>query len=109
MCHLHKMGLYLETTSIKILDDLDILEEFGKNNPLLISIPAASLKKESKLYFAIYDRWGELMFETTDIYKGWDGTYKGEPVDPAVFVYYLHATCVNKLNYIKKGNITLIR
>ncbi len=56
----HKMGLYLETTSIKILNDLDILEEFGKNNPLLISIPSASLKKESKLYGANY------LFENTN-------------------------------------------
>jgi len=46
----HKMGLYLETTSIKIINDLKILEKFGKNNPLLISIPSASCKRESKLY-----------------------------------------------------------
>ncbi len=61
------------------------------------------------LYFAIYDRWGELIFVTTDINKGWDGTYKGKPEDPAVFVYYLRATCINKQTFIKKGNITLIR
>ncbi len=61
------------------------------------------------LYFAIYDRWGELIFVTTDINKGWDGTYKGKPEDPAVFVYYLRATCLNKQTFIRKGNITLIR
>ncbi|MGQ9846120.1 MAG: DUF7948 domain-containing protein [Bacteroidales bacterium] len=61
------------------------------------------------LYFAIYDRWGEKIFETTDASKGWDGKYKGKPLDPAVFVYYLKVTCLNRLQFEKKGNITLIR
>ncbi|MCX7861894.1 MAG: gliding motility-associated C-terminal domain-containing protein [Bacteroidales bacterium] len=61
------------------------------------------------LYFAIYDRWGELIFETTDQHKGWDGTFKGKPMDPAVFVYYLSVTCLDKMKFEKKGNITLIR
>lgn len=63
----------------------------------------------SDVYFAIYDRWGEKVFETTDMNKGWDGTYKGRKCDPAVYVYYIDATCITKDKYIKKGNITLIR
>ncbi|MFH2096445.1 MAG: gliding motility-associated C-terminal domain-containing protein, partial [Bacteroidota bacterium] len=62
-----------------------------------------------ELYFAVYDRWGEIMFETTDISKGWDGKYHGELVDPAVFVYYMKAVCLDKMTFIKKGNITVIR
>lgn len=61
------------------------------------------------LIFRIYDRWGELVFETTDSDRGWDGTYKEVPVDPAVFVYYLEATCAGGETYIEKGNITVIR
>lgn len=60
-------------------------------------------------YFAIFDRWGELIFETTDITKGWNGIYKGKLLDPAVFVYHLEATCINQHTYEKNGNITLIR
>ena len=62
-----------------------------------------------KLYFAVYDRWGEIIFATTDPKIGWDGTYKGKKADPAVFVYYLEATCLNHKTFIKKGNVTLIR
>jgi len=62
-----------------------------------------------ELYFAVYDRWGELMFETTDITKGWNGTYNGKLLDPAVFVYYIKAICRDKETFIKKGNVTLIR
>jgi len=62
-----------------------------------------------ELYFAIYDRWGELMFETEDISKGWDGTYMGKKLDPAVFVYYIKAICRDKETFIKRGNVTLLR
>ena len=57
----------------------------------------------------VFDRWGELVFETTDQDVGWDGTYKGKPVDPAVFVYWLKAVCADGQSFLKKGNITVIR
>lgn len=61
------------------------------------------------LTFSIYDRWGEKIFETTDLKKGWDGTYKGSKCNPGVFVYYLDAQCWNLQYFRKKGNVTLIR
>lgn len=61
------------------------------------------------LEFAIFDRWGEKIFETTDYNESWDGTYNGKPLQPQVFVYYLKATCINEEIYEEKGNITLIR
>jgi len=61
------------------------------------------------VYFAIYDRWGEKVFETTDMNVGWDGTFRGRKCDPAVYVYYIDATCITKDKYINKGNITLIK
>lgn len=61
------------------------------------------------LEFAIYDRWGEKIFETTDQSVGWDGTFNGKPMDPDVYVYYLSGTCVGGDEFILKGDITLIR
>ena len=61
-------------------------------------------------YFAVYNRWGELMYETTDPSQGWDGYYKGNPSDPGVFGYYVKAKCGEGSEEIfKKGNVTLIR
>ncbi len=61
------------------------------------------------IYFTVYDRWGQQVFESTDKNKGWDGTYKGKEAAPGVYVYYLQATCYGGLKYFKKGNITLLR
>jgi gliding motility-associated-like protein len=62
----------------------------------------------TELYFVIYDRWGEVVFETNSQSEGWNGYFKGEPVDPAVFVYYLEATCEGGQTFFDKGNITVI-
>jgi gliding motility-associated-like protein len=62
-----------------------------------------------ELLFRIYDRWGEKVFETTVPGEGWDGTYKGKKANPAVYVYYVEATCFGNEKFFKKGNITLIR
>lgn len=65
--------------------------------------------KVEELYFAVYNRWGELVFETKDKTKGWDGIYKGKPADVGVFGWYLKAKCFDGTERFKKGNVTLIR
>lgn len=76
----------------------------GKNDVLYVRSNALL-----EVYFAVYDRWGELMFETTDINTGWDGTFKKIKSDPAVFAWYLKAKCYNGEEIKRKGNVTLIR
>ncbi len=41
----------------------------------------------NRYHLSIYNRWGQLIFETTDINKGWDGTYKGSPCMVGAYVY----------------------
>lgn len=62
-----------------------------------------------EIELSIYNRWGEKVFETNSIDKGWDGTYKGLPADQGVFVYHLKAKCFDRQEFTKKGNVTLIR
>jgi len=60
-------------------------------------------------YFRIWDRWGVLVFETNDINKGWDGTYKGTPQPIGVFIYQVEAVTSIGTRIEKHGNVTLIR
>ena len=64
---------------------------------------------DKEFVFRIFDRWGNLVFESFDPTVGWDGTYKGKPCDPGVFVYYFEALCIDNEKYFEKGNITLIK
>ncbi|MGD0711816.1 MAG: PKD domain-containing protein, partial [Bacteroidales bacterium] len=78
----------------------------GDNKNDILYVRSNILKS---IYFVIYDRWGEKVFETYDQSTGWNGTFKGKACDPGVFDYYMKATCINDKEFIKKGNITLIR
>tara|TARA_Y100000589_G_scaffold332313_1_gene391629 strand:+ start:1486 stop:5259 length:3774 start_codon:yes stop_codon:yes gene_type:complete len=57
----------------------------------------------------IFDRLGNLVFETENPNDGWDGYYNDKPCDPGVFVYYLNLDCIDGQSYFKKGNITLLK
>lgn len=76
----------------------------GENDQYLISgkvIETIELK--------IYNRWGEMVFETTDPTQAWDGKFNDKFVDPVVFMYHLNVTCIDQRKFQKKGNITVIR
>lgn len=76
----------------------------GKNDILFVR---SNIIEE--LYFAIYSRWGQKVFETTDSSQGWDGTFEGKALQAGVFGYYVQAKCFNGEEYFKKGNVTLLR
>jgi len=57
----------------------------------------------------IYNRWGELVFETNERSEYWDGTYNGQLLEPDVYDYYLQVECINGEENIIKGNVTLMR
>ncbi|MBP6732999.1 MAG: gliding motility-associated C-terminal domain-containing protein, partial [Chitinophagales bacterium] len=58
----------------------------------------------------VFDRWGEKVFESNDHHFKWDGTFKGKPMQPAVFVYVINAAFVNESeSRIWKGSVTLMR
>ncbi len=62
-----------------------------------------------ELSYMIYNRWGEKIFDTDDQMKGWDGTHRGKPVDPGVFVYKIIYTDWKEVSGEKAGNVTLIK
>lgn len=58
--------------------------------------------------FRIFNRWGVTVFETTDIRKGWDGNFNGEPQDLGNYFYSIIFKCEDKLTE-QKGEVVLIR
>jgi gliding motility-associated-like protein len=56
----------------------------------------------------IYNRYGNLVFQTKNPLDCWDGTYKGMPSEPGNYVYYIKV--INDCGEeIKKGNLLLLR
>ena len=63
----------------------------------------------AELDFKVFNRWGEVVFETSDINIGWDGAYNSEPLDADVFVYTLGLKYASGVEDFARGNITLVR
>lgn len=59
--------------------------------------------------FAVFNRWGNKLYSSTNIDAGWDGTYKGKPQPPGVYIYIIEAVTDSGKPFVKQGNVTLIR
>jgi gliding motility-associated-like protein len=59
----------------------------------------------------IFDRWGHLIFRTSDVFKGWDGSVgnKGEPLKEGVYVYKIRYKDLDGNSYSKTGHLSLLK
>ncbi|MBK9146624.1 MAG: PKD domain-containing protein [Flavobacteriales bacterium] len=57
----------------------------------------------------IFNRWGELVFVSEDVRRGWDGWYKGAPAKQDVYVWKCNATFSDGREAVLKGDVTLLR
>lgn len=60
-------------------------------------------------YFRVYDRWGKLVFETTDPAQGWDGNFNDKQCEQGVYVWEGDGFCISGQRIKKHGNVTLLR
>ena len=62
-----------------------------------------------EMEFRLFNRWGELVFFTSDMDIGWDGTFRGQLQEVEVYVYTLTGTFDDNKAFDKQGNISLLR
>jgi gliding motility-associated-like protein len=60
-------------------------------------------------FFRVYNRQGTLVFETRNIYDGWDGSYQGSPQPHGVYIYTAEAVDLQSRKLVKTGNVSLLR
>ena len=59
--------------------------------------------------FFVFDRWGEIIFESYTLFEEWNGTYKGKFVQNGVYVWKLEFQDIDGKKHSKIGHVTLIR
>jgi gliding motility-associated-like protein len=64
--------------------------------------------KELK-YFRIFNRWGQLMFQTSEMLKGWNGIFNGQPQPMDVYNWDVEAIGINGEKIKRTGNAVLLR
>ena len=74
-------------------------DRYGISNPFAI---------QELLSFEIFDRWGGRVFMTDDPFETWDGSFKGEPINPGVLLYRVRFNCDGEEN-VAVGSLSIIR
>jgi len=108
------LGCFTLTASlhIEVLDGLILAfpEAFTPNGDGHNDVINLRMKgKGELLIFRIYNRWGQLVFETTDLHKGWDGNYRGKPQPADSYAWYIKVRSQTGQVYEKSGTFTLLR
>lgn len=67
------------------------------------------MQNVTKFNMLVFDRWGNLLFETKDPEVGWNGTYKGVLCPQDVYVYKITVEYNDGNEFTKTGDVTLIR
>ncbi len=63
----------------------------------------------SEVDFRVYNKWGELIFQTNDATEGWDGTFNNQPSPLGVYTWTFNVKMTNNAIIRKSGDVTLIR
>lgn len=102
---------YSETILVDVISSqtLYIPNTFTPNNDDNNDVFEIYGKGIKRIHLQIFNRWGELIFETRDPSEGWDGTYKGQKVSPDVYLYYARIHFEDGSTRERKGSITLLR
>jgi gliding motility-associated-like protein len=83
---------------------------FTPNNDGLNDFLTPFIFGETEIFrFQVYNRWGEVVFETSSPGKGWDGRYKGQPQDSNVYIWTCNYQLKGKKAEQKNGSFVLIR
>jgi gliding motility-associated-like protein len=102
----------VDTQLVKIVKSVEIYvpSAFTPNHDGLNDLLRPTLMGIKQLhYFRIYNRWGQLLFETENERTGWDGELHGAPQTTQVVVWIVEGLGVDGRVYLKKGTSTLVR
>lgn len=101
------------TDSVKIyvnfIEGLGVPQAFspnGDNNNDILFVKGYGIEL---MNLKVFNRYGELVFETSDQNIGWDGKFKGRDENPGVFVWVLEYTFITGKSGVMSGNTTLFR
>ncbi len=90
-------------------DLIDIPTAFSPNGDGANDILYVRGKNVKEMLLRIYNRWGQVVFESDDLKKGWDGVFAGQEAPVEAYAYVLTGIFGSGNTFHKKGNITLLR
>ncbi|BAV04034.1 gliding motility-associated C-terminal domain-containing protein [Filimonas lacunae] len=90
-------------------DEVFIPNAFSPNGDGLNDVIKVYSMAVKELHLAIFNQWGQKVFETHDVAQGWDGLVNGKPQPSGVYMYVCRAVLTNGNTITKKGSVNLVR
>ncbi len=84
-------------------------EDNAKDNTVFMPFSTVLPEEISSYSLKIYDKKGELIFISNQVYTGWDGTYKGKLLTQDVYVWAVEAVLTNNAKIQQAGDVLLLR
>ncbi|RYZ44913.1 MAG: PKD domain-containing protein, partial [Sphingobacteriales bacterium] len=78
----------------------------GIKNPVFRPIPVGISSLD---YFRVYNRWGQLVFQTSQVGKGWDGSIAGKAQDAGTYVWMVSGRDYTGKTVARRGTLVLLR
>lgn len=75
-------------------------------NDIFRPLPVGIVQLE---FFRVFDRWGKLMFSTSEYLQGWNGYFNGSPAAVGTYVWVVQGKNINSETVVRKGTVTLLR
>jgi gliding motility-associated-like protein len=89
---------------------LDVPSAFSPNNDNINDVLYAVGKSIENLSFKIFNRWGQIVFQSNNLSNGWDGKINGKDAEEGVYIYSIMASSLSDGHVLSQtGNITIIR
>lgn len=98
------------TIEVMLPSEIVVYNVFSPNGDGVNDNFITTYKNITDFKCTIFDRWGVLMFETSDIAKGWNGkTNSGKICTDGTYFYIIKATGTDKKTYDFNGTVTLFK
>ena len=100
-----------DTVTVKVIEAYSIFipgsfSPNGDGNNDVLFVRGAGIKEVT---FLVYDRFGEKVFESTNINDGWDGTFRGKAMNTGIYVWYANVIFYDTTVQTLKGDVSLVR
>lgn len=104
-------NVYSESNTIDVKPPLNLFipNAFTPNGDGLNDTFGALCQGVDDYSIRLFNRWGELIFESNDVNSQWDGFYKGEKAMPGSYIYEVSASGFYDKTINRKGTVTIIK
>lgn len=92
-----------------LIDELYIPNSFSPNGDGKNDIWKAYGYLIKEIQMKVFNQWGQLIFESNDSAKGWDGTFKGQSQPAGVYIYTVRVLSYDGSIINRKGSINLVK